>query len=376
MEPKQKSMLSLDDMELGDSRITLDDNGGCGQSHDMLLSKSLRSIDYEQRGSSTNLLIDSSRSTSTLSALADLVLAVSKRLSLSSAPNATEKEFPTVPLMPSTDKAAKTIGSKDPKGTFSEHLYPLETIADHFLTHIDYANPTNSRGLTEGRAGELLLEFGPNVLTPPPKVPLWVLFLLQFTNLLMVLLIFVSGVCIVLFVSTGCTVPSHKKPSLGEEGKNKTAGSVGQAQTLLEIASLNSRVALESKEGSSELVPNGDATELGLYRFVSAGVLARFNRNIEEFRAANPKVHEIPFNSAFKWQMTVHKMESTGKQTLFLKGAPDVLLGKCGSYMDKDGSIKPIDAEFQRIYTAAYEDFGGNGERVLGFAMRPMATTI
>ena len=206
MEPKQKSMLSLDAMELGDSRITLDDRVGCGQSHDMLISKSLRSMDYEQRGSSSNLLIDSSRSTSKLSVFADLVLAVSKRLSLSSTPNTTEKEFPTVPLMPSTNKAAKTIGSKAPKGIFSEHLFPLETIADHFLTHIDYAKPANSRGLTEGRSGELLLEFGQNVLTPPSKVPLWVLFLLQFTNLLMVLLIFVSCVCIVLFVSTGCTV--------------------------------------------------------------------------------------------------------------------------------------------------------------------------
>jgi len=151
---------------------------------------------------------------------------------------------------------------------------------------------------------------------------------------------------------------------------------VNQSQTLLEIAALNSRVALESKEGSAELVPNGDATELGLYRFVTAGVDARFGKKIEDFRSANPKVHEIPFNSAFKWQLTIHKMESSGKQVLFLKGAPDVLLGKCGSYLDADGSVKPIDKEFERIYTTAYEDFGGNGERVLGFAMRAMAKTV
>ena len=149
-----------------------------------------------------------------------------------------------------------------------------------------------------------------------------------------------------------------------------------QTQQLMEIATLNSRVALEVKEGSSDLVPNGDATELGLYRFVSTCVKARFNKPVEEYRSANPKVHEIPFNSAFKWQMTIHKMEQTGKQVMFLKGAPDVLLGKCGSYMAKDGSVHPIDKEFEGIYTTAYEDFGGNGERVLGFAMRPMAKTV
>jgi sodium/potassium-transporting ATPase subunit alpha len=135
-------------------------------------------------------------------------------------------------------------------------------------------------------------------------------------------------------------------------------------------------VVLESKEGQSELVPNGDATELGLYRFFTKCVRARFDQSVEDFRAANPKVHEIPFNSAFKWQMTVHTMQRTGKQVLFLKGAPDVLLGKCGFYLAPDGSVHPIDEEFRALYTKSYEDFGGNGERVLGFAMRAMAHTV
>jgi len=34
------------------------------------------------------------------------------------------------------------------------------------------------------------------------------------------------------------------------------------------------------------------------------------------------------------------------------------------------------DAAFDAIYTAAYEDFGGQGERVLGFAMRPMVRSL
>jgi magnesium-transporting ATPase (P-type) len=31
---------------------------------------------------------------------------------------------------------------------------------------------------------------------------------------------------------------------------------------------------------------------------------------------------------------------------------------------------------FRQIYTETYEQFGGNGERVLGFAMRPMPRTV
>ena len=44
--------------------------------------------------------------------------------------------------------------------------------------------------------------------------------------------------------------------------------------------------------------------------------------------------------------------------------------------MVEDGSFKEIDADFIALYTSVYEDFGGNGERVLGFAMRPMLLTL
>ena len=149
-----------------------------------------------------------------------------------------------------------------------------------------------------------------------------------------------------------------------------------QAQSLMDIATLNSRVVLERKDADSELRPNGDATELGLYRFMSECVKARHGVSVEEFRVANPKVHEIPFNSSVKWQVTIHAMKNTGKQLLLLKGAPDVLLGKCSYYLTPEGTVLPIDEKFKKIYTTAYEDFGGNGERVLGFAMRPMKKTV
>jgi len=31
-----------------------------------------------------------------------------------------------------------------------------------------------------------------------------------------------------------------------------------------------------------------------------------------------------------------------------------------------------MDERFNSIYTESYEEYGGNGERVLGFAMKPM----
>jgi sodium/potassium-transporting ATPase subunit alpha len=73
---------------------------------------------------------------------------------------------------------------------------------------------------------------------------------------------------------------------------------------------------------------------------------------IEEYRAANPKVHEVPFNSSNKWQMSIHTMKHSGTQLLLLKGAPDVLLDKCSHYLAEDGTHKPCDETFSAVNTA------------------------
>jgi hypothetical protein len=137
-----------------------------------------------------------------------------------------------------------------------------------------------------------------------------------------------------------------------------------QMRTLLEIAALNSRVAMEMKPSKEDAkveiwTPTGDATELGLYRFCDLCVQAKTSRGLEEYRKVNHKLHEIPFNSSNKWQMSIHMMdEQNGKQIMFVKGAPDVLLDKCSRYLCDDGSIHDKDAEFDEVYNEVYEEFG------------------
>ena len=130
-----------------------------------------------------------------------------------------------------------------------------------------------------------------------------------------------------------------------------------QFGALIEVASLNSRVILEAPKGfvgevavddkavEQAKTPSGDATELGLYRFFSQCVQQQLGVEMEQFREANPKVHEVPFNSSNKWQMSIHSMAvQGGKQCLFLKGAPDVLMKKCSHYLHADGKTEvPID---------------------------------
>ncbi len=86
------------------------------------------------------------------------------------------------------------------EGEFCEHLWPLDALAERYHTHINVTGDiTASRGLTEIQAKETLLKIGPNVLTPPPKIPSWLLFLMQFTNLLMILLMITGTVCLILY---------------------------------------------------------------------------------------------------------------------------------------------------------------------------------
>ena len=110
-----------------------------------------------------------------------------------------------------------------------------------------------------------------------------------------------------------------------------------QAKRLMEVATLNSRVTLEMKPLKSdptkeELQPNGDATEIGMYRFFGTCIKAAHDQTVEEYRQMNPKIHEVPFNSKNKWQMSIHAMASDGgKQVMFVKGAPDVAAGQVRS---------------------------------------------
>mmetsp|Transcript_3710 Transcript_3710/g.8114 ORF Transcript_3710/g.8114 Transcript_3710/m.8114 type:complete len:206 (+) Transcript_3710:161-778(+) len=137
---------------------------------------------YAQRGSNVNLSINARRSGSLTNLIkgekgglrierqttsSDLMIAVNRRLSLSSLPSILPIQRTITTPMLGAEDALERQGGKG-VGAFCEHMYPLEVLSDHFQTHIDFSNALNSQGLSTAKANELLLEFGPNVLTPPP----------------------------------------------------------------------------------------------------------------------------------------------------------------------------------------------------------------
>ena len=148
---------------------------------------------------------------------------------------------------------------------------------------------------------------------------------------------------------------------------------VSQARYLIDAATLNSRVVMERKKEGEPLEPSGDATEIGINRFFDSIIKTRAGMELETYRGANTKIHEVPFNSKNKWQMSIHKLtHQQGSECMFVKGGPDVILTKCSHYVDMAGNFVEIDELFTAAYNEAYEHFGGNGERVLAFAMKPL----
>eukprot|EP00445_Apocalathium_hangoei_P043815 CAMPEP_0203976200 /NCGR_PEP_ID=MMETSP0359-20131031/100994_1 /ASSEMBLY_ACC=CAM_ASM_000338 /TAXON_ID=268821 /ORGANISM="Scrippsiella Hangoei, Strain SHTV-5" /LENGTH=534 /DNA_ID=CAMNT_0050914403 /DNA_START=60 /DNA_END=1662 /DNA_ORIENTATION=+ len=94
-------------------------------------------------------------------------------------------------------KAAAAVADK--KGTESrnydatEHKMSLEELKAKFETAIDLQNPKESKGLSEQEAKNRLLRDGPNAMTPPKQTPEIVKFLMQFTNMFMILLMVASA---------------------------------------------------------------------------------------------------------------------------------------------------------------------------------------
>ncbi|WP_353807745.1 cation-translocating P-type ATPase [Agromyces sp. SYSU T00194] len=108
----------------------------------------------------------------------------------------------------------------------------------------------------------------------------------------------------------------------------------------------------------------GDPTEAAL---VVLG--AKIGVDADESRRTYPRVTEVPFDSDYKYMATFHRMQVDGERRLveFVKGAPDIVLGRCTGMVDPSGQVVPADAD---AATAALEEMSASGLRTLALAMR------
>ena len=117
----------------------------------------------------------------------------------------------------------------------------------------------------------------------------------------------------------------------------------------------------ESRVRDGELV--GDPTEGALYVLAQKGGI---DPSAEQER--QPRVAEIPFDSAHKFMATFHP---TGDRiAVYVKGAPDVLLDRCARWHGEDGREAPLRAQLRDTVAQINQALADEALRVLAVAWR------
>jgi P-type Ca2+ transporter type 2C len=112
----------------------------------------------------------------------------------------------------------------------------------------------------------------------------------------------------------------------------------------------------------------GDPTEGALIVLAAKGGL-----DLDGVRARYPRVAEVPFDSDYKFMATFHEMENARGERIvrcFVKGAPDVLIARGGSYWLPDGGSIQVTDENRDLALAENDRIAGAGERVMVVARR------
>ncbi len=130
---------------------------------------------------------------------------------------------------------------------------------------------------------------------------------------------------------------------------------------LLRAAVLCNGAELRQQQGSWTIV--GDPTEGAL--LVAA---AKLGLDKGELMRDAPFLGEAPFDSERK-KMTIVRSTKAGP-VAFVKGAPDVLLRDCTTWLDSDGQPQALTDEIRQQILAKNQDLSSQAIRVLGVAMR------
>jgi len=127
------------------------------------------------------------------------------------------------------------------------------------------------------------------------------------------------------------------------------------------------RIESENGEKKESWRMVGDPTEGALV--VLAGKAGLWREDLER---AQPRVAEVPFDSARKRMTTVHAMDiGEAPYRAYVKGAPEILLDLC-SHFENDGDIIPLSDPMRKQIMEANDSMASQALRVLAIACRPL----
>jgi sodium/potassium-transporting ATPase subunit alpha len=115
----------------------------------------------------------------------------------------------------------------------------------------------------------------------------------------------------------------------------------------------------------------GNATDSAVLRFAED---AKLGRAVQD---SFPRVFSIPFNSKNKWMLSLHDEGTQSEKTdapdylVLVKGAPDVLLPRCSSWLSFHGNkVEPLNVEARKLLSQAQEKLSRSAERVIMLCQR------
>ena len=159
-----------------------------------------------------------------------------------------------------------------------------------------------------------------------------------------------------------CEVTGNGYAPAGEIRKDGRVAGKGQVIEKMARASvLCNESEVHEEQGVWKL--SGDPTEGALLPFAAKAGLSR-----EPELAEWPRTNIIPFESEHKFMATLHG--SGAESVIFLKGAPEVVLGFCDRQETETGEQVPIAREY---WLAQADRIAKLGQRVLGIAWLPNA---
>ena len=112
----------------------------------------------------------------------------------------------------------------------------------------------------------------------------------------------------------------------------------------------------------------GDPTEGALIVLGAKGGL-----DVDATRQDFPRVAEVPFDSEYKFMATFHEMTGISGEPVvrcYVKGAPDVLIDRGGSYRSPDGVLVPVTDQNRHLALEANDRMANSGQRVMVVAQR------
>ena len=164
------------------------------------------------------------------------------------------------------------------------------------------------------------------------------------------------------------TVPGQNRYKVTGEGYS-TQGQLqhsGGAKIDLDAVLLPMALCADARLDGEALI--GDPTEGALIVLAEKGGIS-----VEGARQMYPRVAEVPFDSDYKYMATFHNMKNEQGEPVvrcFVKGAPDVLIARAGSYWLPGGKVQPVTNDNLPLALQENERMAKAGERVMVVARR------